>query len=259
VTTALAELVVRHTRRHMPTRRVAVDDAYLPAGGAAHGPLLLGAVVAEFIGDLHVEDRAPFARLAREAREGLLVPRIAMRYRLQTDTHGLDRSRHRIVIEHGRLVLELDTHGRAEPQILASVMAAAALGTQGRELGVRAIEASMRRPGELPEGLGVRRLADGRHGPIPIVGRPGRAAPGSDRPRSWAGVAAEHRWAMEVLGMRAGAEVHRDDVVARFRRLVRNVHPDHGGAAVGAAERIAELREARERLLAGATGLAERR
>ena len=33
------------------------------------------------------------------------VPRISLRYRLQTDVHGLDRSRHRIVSEGGRLVL----------------------------------------------------------------------------------------------------------------------------------------------------------
>ena len=38
----LAELNVRHTRRHMPTRRVALDGAYLPASGPAHGIALLG-------------------------------------------------------------------------------------------------------------------------------------------------------------------------------------------------------------------------
>ena len=37
----------------------------------------------------------------------------------------------------------------------------------------------------------------------------------------------------------------------RFRRLLRTAHPDHGGESVGAAERIAELTEARELLLAG--------
>ena len=35
----LAELNVRHTRRHMPTRRVALDGAYLPTSGPAHGAL----------------------------------------------------------------------------------------------------------------------------------------------------------------------------------------------------------------------------
>jgi curved DNA-binding protein CbpA len=54
---------------------------------------------------------------------------------------------------------------------------------------------------------------------------------------------------MEVLGLRAGMAVDRADVQARFRRLVRQAHPDHGGAHVGAAERLAELAEARELLL----------
>jgi curved DNA-binding protein CbpA len=38
-------------------------------------------------------------------------------------------------------------------------------------------------------------------------------------------------------------------VQKRFRRLVRLAHPDHGGGSAGAAERIAELTEARELLL----------
>ena len=42
----LAELNVRHTRRHMPTRRVALDHAYLPTSGPAHGATLIAAVVA---------------------------------------------------------------------------------------------------------------------------------------------------------------------------------------------------------------------
>ena len=55
-------------------------------------------------------------RLVDVARRGLTVPRIALRYRLQRDTHGLDRSRHRITsaaVERGSLrpVLELDLHG----------------------------------------------------------------------------------------------------------------------------------------------------
>src|SRR3954465_1264559 len=43
----LAELTVHHTRRHMPTRRVALGEQYLPMTGAAHGAGLLAAGVAE--------------------------------------------------------------------------------------------------------------------------------------------------------------------------------------------------------------------
>jgi len=44
--------------------------------------------------------------------------------------------------------------------------------------------------------------------------------------------------------------VDREDVQSRFRRLVRLAHPDHGAEHERAAERLAELAEARELLLA---------
>jgi hypothetical protein len=173
----LAELNIRHTRRHQPTRRVALGDHYLPTSGPAYGAVLLGAVVAENLDGLDDEQRDLLPRLLADAEDGLNVPRIALRHRLQTDTHGLDRSRHRIVAR--------------------------------------------------PNGDG---------GDIEV--------------EAWRGVPAERRWAMEVLGVRAGARVDREDVQRRFRRLLRLAHPDHGAADMGAAERIAELAEARELLLA---------
>ena len=81
----LAELNIRHTRRHMPTRRVAVDDGYLPTSGPAFGGVLIGAVVAECVPGLDEEQVDALARLVDVARSGnLTVPRIALRYRLQT-------------------------------------------------------------------------------------------------------------------------------------------------------------------------------
>jgi hypothetical protein len=248
----LAELNVRHTRRHQPTRRVALDDGYLPTSGPAYGSVLLGAVVAEYVDGVDEEQRDVLPRLLEDARDGLVVPRIALRYRLQIDTHGLDRSRHRIVAEGGRLVLELDAHGRAAPQVLGAVMAAAAMTASARRLAFRAIESAAARPGALPRGLEVRRLFEGVPGLRPYA--PG-AAPsangnGANGDRAeWRGVPAERRWAMEVLGLGAGMAIERDEVQRRFRRLVRLAHPDHGAASWGAAERIAELAEARELLL----------
>jgi hypothetical protein len=245
----LAELLVRHTRRHMPTRRVAVGEAYLPTGGPAYGAVLLGAVVAECLPELDAEQAELLPRLVDDARDGLAVPRIAMRYRLQTDTHGLDRSRHRIVADGTRTVLELDRHGRSDPQVIGAVMAAAALPPSGRAVAFRAIRDAVRRPGVLPAGMEVRRL---------LLGLPGAAPPpvgawgaGGDRSGSsgWAGISADQRWAMEVLGLRADAALDRADVQARFRRLVRLAHPDHGAERRGAAQRLAELTEARTVLL----------
>jgi hypothetical protein len=253
----LAELNVRHTRRHMPTRRVALGDHYLPTSGPAYGAALLGAVAADSVLGLDFEQHDLLARFLDDARAGLSVPRIALRYRLQTDVHGLDRSRHRILGEgtlpggagRARVVLELDVHGRAAPQLIGAVMAAAAMPPSGRRVAFRAIEVALSRPGVLPEGLEVRRLHEGVPGARPFAPGFGRngARPPVDR---WRNVPAERRWAMEVLGLGAEMSVERDDVQRRFRRLVRVAHPDHGGVATGAAERIAELAEARELLLA---------
>jgi curved DNA-binding protein CbpA len=54
---------------------------------------------------------------------------------------------------------------------------------------------------------------------------------------------------MEVLGLSADMVIVHTDVQARFRRLARLAHPDHGASPDGAAERLAELSEARELLL----------
>ncbi len=251
----LAELTVHHTRRHMPTRRVALGEQYLPMTGAAHGAGLLAAVAAEHVIALDDEQAEELPRLLFAInRHGIEVPRIALRHRLQTDLHGLDRSRHRLLEEEGRLIVELDVHGAPAPQMLGAILAAGSLGSSVRTRAVRAIEAAVANPGMIPEPFLVRRLAAG----IPIL-RPPRAGVGPVEQAfsemdsgSWVGVPAERRWAMEVFGLGAEMDVQRRDVQRRFRRLLRLAHPDQGGESDGAAERIAELTEAREVLLADA-------
>jgi hypothetical protein len=247
----LAELNVRHTRRHQPTRRVALGDAFVPVGGPAYGAVLLGALVAECFDDLDDDQAEQLPALLADARRGpLRVPRIALRFRLQTDTHALDRSRHRIVAETDAVVLELDRHGRGAPQLVAAVAALAALDDQARRVAFRAVDAARAAPGKMPEGLRVRRLWEGVAGAVPLAGTILRSG---DVGGSWDGVPSERRWAMEVLGFRAGAAVTRTEVQRRFRRLVRAAHPDHGAAAVRAAEQLAELAAARAVLLAFAS------
>jgi hypothetical protein len=252
----LAELNVRHTRRHMPTRRVALDGAYLPATGPAHGVALLAAVVATNLTAVDPDLRELLARLLRDARRGLAIPRIALRHRLQYDVHGLDRSRHRMLGEEGKLVVELDIHGAPIPQVLGAVMGAAALHLSAREVALDAIRSVVEgRWGGLAPEVELRVVAEAMWNGI----RPPLAAAGEWRlggpPEEllWRGVGPDQRWAMEVLGLRAGRGVERDDVNRRFRRLLRDAHPDSGGASAGAASRIAELTEARTILMAVAT------
>lgn len=245
----LAELTVRHTRRHMPTRRVALDHAYLPMTGAGHGALLLSSVISEWVTALDDEQTEMLPRLLDDARRGLHVPRIALRYRLQTDLHGLDRSRHRVLGEDGRVIVELDVHGAAVPQILGSVLAVGAMNALSRETAIRAIRAVVDRRFRFPDGVLLRRLEFGipQEAP-PLAGTHWTRG----RPReedAWSGVPSERRWAMEVLGLRGGMTLDRDDISRRFRRLLRDAHPDHGGERAEAAERIAELTEARDLLM----------
>ncbi|MGZ4691808.1 MAG: J domain-containing protein [Acidimicrobiia bacterium] len=251
----LAELNIRHTRRHMPTRRVALDASYLPMNGSAHGAALLMAVVAENILGLDDEQRELLPKFMKSAADGFNVPRIGLRYRLQTDVHGLDLSRHRLLEDSGMLVVELDVHGAPAPQVIGSIMAAAAMGATTRRKALLGIEAAIAQPGVIPEPLLVRRLLHGVPSERPPLAAAGPVGPinGVTLPDAarWAGIPSERRWAMEVLGLGADMTVDRVDVQKRFRRLIRTAHPDHGGAPVGAAERIAELTEARELLLEG--------
>ncbi len=259
----LAELNIRHTRRHMPTRRVAVGDAYLPTGGAANGARLLASIVAEQLHGLDDEQLDLLPRFLADARKGLTVPRIALRYRLQTDTHGLDRSRHRLLDEHGGAVFELDVHGHPAPQVLGAVLAAASLPPSARRITFDAIDRAVHSRLR-PDGIGLRLLIDGVPGARGFL--PGWMPTGTDAfahaadadALLWREVPAERRWAMEVLGLRPGMPLERRDVQQRFRRLVRLAHPDQGGARDAAAERLNELSEARDLLLGGLTADGQR-
>jgi hypothetical protein len=126
-------------------------------------------------------------------------------------------------------------------------MAASQLPSSGRTVAFRFVDAALARPGFLPEGLEVVRRHQGLPGVRPP--HPGITARVGATPDDWAGIPSERRWAMEVLGLHAGHAIERDDVQRRFRRLIRLAHPDHGAESRGAAERMAELAEARELLL----------
>jgi hypothetical protein len=246
----LAELTVRHTRRHMPTRRVALESAYIPTSGPRHGLALLGAVVEEFLPALAEEQLDPYVRLVDESRAGLLVPSIAVRHRLQTDLHGLDRSRHRLIGEAGRIVIELDVHGAPIPQLLGAVLAVAQLPLTARGVAARSLREVIDGRRTVADDVEIRRQTHWHPGVRPPLA--GVRWQPADLPgeREWRGVPADQRWAMEVLGMRATTVVTRGEVNRRYRRLLRDAHPDHGGAGDAAAERIAELAEARSLLLA---------
>ena len=58
-----------------------------------------------------------------------------------------------------------------------------------------------------------------------------------------------HHWALELLGLPTDGTAPKKEIQRRFRRLLRDAHPDHGADSAVAAQRIAELTEARRILI----------
>lgn len=230
----LAELEVFHSRPIAPTRRVAVGSSNLPTSPSpGFGGLLLGAVAATFIVDMNPDLLGDLVRLSHQVEAGQRIAQPRLRHRLQDDRVGLSRCRHRLSGTGEKLDFDLDHHGSAEPNVLATVYAA----------------------GELPEDVRAGVFAclrrsftwRGNLGPefVEYVSESGTSS-------HWSTLGGRDplMWALDIMGMAPGA-AERKAVQNRFRQLVRDAHPDHGGASLDAAQRISELTEARRILLHG--------
>jgi hypothetical protein len=253
----LAELDIRHTRRHLPTRRVALAHARLPMSPTPYGAVLVGAVVSDNVGELDDELRDDLDRLIAAARSGhIRVPSGALRHRVQHDLHGLARSRHRLVGDDGLLVAELAVHGsNPAAQVIGALLGVARMAPHPRLVALRSVERALQRPGSFPDDLVVRHLTQIEHtDPLGLGLAGAHELPDGwfvdpDLEEQWRGFGAEERWAMETLGFSPDVLPVATEVQRRFRRLVTFAHPDHGGTADDAASRIQELGEARRMLL----------
>lgn len=210
-----------------PTRRLALGRSELPADPApGYGGALLGGVAARFAGQLTDEQRADLDDLIDDlfAERRIVQPRA--RYRLQSDRVGLRRCRHHLVADGSELAFRFDAD-RAHPvqHLLGAIYAAASAGST---LLIQCVQAGLEwdRP---PDRRFIAALASGSVS----------AGLGVDRVG----------WARGVLRL-DGRVVERRDVQRAFREQLRSVHPDHGADGMGAADRIAELNEARRILLA---------
>lgn len=258
----LAELNIRHTRLHMPTRRVAMDPSYLPTSIGSAGPALISAVSTEFIRRIGKEKHKEIENLLSIISEDALeIPSIHLQHRLQLDTHGLDRSRHRLLDDGSGIIAEIDVHARPETQVLGMLMAISQIPILDRDPYMSSFRKAMKRRGAQARGLRVRLLEKGIVGERPDMARPAEAVGGvrsdlggwDEQERwiqeAWIGVDVDFRWAMEVLGMGPDVKLNRKEIQRRYRRLLRSAHPDHGGELEGAADRISRLGEARALLL----------
>ncbi|MEZ5141710.1 MAG: hypothetical protein R2726_04210 [Acidimicrobiales bacterium] len=247
----VAELEVWHSRPIAPTRRVALGKATLPVDPPpGYGGILLGGIVGSHISAIDPDLVPDLLRLMTQVEEGQRVPQPRLRHRLQVDQVGLQRSRLRLVAEGDDLAFAFD-HAHAAPAqlVLGATYAVGRLAPPSR----RAVMATLRRAVTW----------EGAAGPELIA-----ALAGWSRGRDLSRSAFENPvgWALDVLGFsgdgsrdgrrRAGpglgsARPDRSAVTRRFRELLREAHPDHGAESEGAAQRIADLTEARRILLAG--------
>lgn len=229
----LAELDVYLSRPIAPTRRIALGDALLPTAPApGFGGILLGGIAAAFAPDVDDELLEDLDRLIRQLDLGYRVTQPRLRHRLQEDRIGLSRHRHQLHGDGESIRFDLDRTGNPAPHLLAAVYAAARLDAEHRSPVFDAIGRGLRWRGEV-DGRLVEHLS----------GQAGATA-------GWSTLGGRDpiSWALDVLGLAPDA-AERAEVQRRFRELLRAAHPDHGGVATSAADRIQELTEARRILL----------
>ena len=231
----LAEIEIRHSRAVAPTRRVALGPFWLPTEPApGYGGILLGAIVAGHWGDVDPELRDEFLVLLDDLEAGRRIAQPRLRHRFQVDVVGLDRSRHKLVgpadrDRFGDVRFELQGDGRPVPQILGAAYAAGRLHPDAQPR----VFAAMRK---------ATMWGDGASPALASFLTDLNAVP----PTWWRRFSTDERWALEVLGFGPDEDQPgRDEVLQRFRTLLRESHPDHGAEHEGAGQRILELTEAR--------------
>lgn len=233
----VAELDVYHSRPIAPTRRVALgvrDMPVDPAPGA--GGVLLAGIVANSAAGIAPELREDLVNVIDTLAAGGRVVQPRVRHRFQRDLVGLTLSPQRLMAVDGALEFDFeDTLGRPVQLALGAIYAAASLPLTAQPAIFEIIKSS----------LVWEQAVDNRFISF-VMG--GRTAALIDL-RAWNDPVA---WAMEILEIEGDpAEGASKRVVQRrFRTLLREAHPDHGGHRDQAASRIADLSEARRILLA---------
>lgn len=230
----LAELEVFHSRVYSPTRRIAIGARELPLDPApGFGPLLLGGIVAVGAEEFDADDYDALLVLMAQLEHGQRVVQPRIRNRFQTDRHGLARTVCRLAGGGESLEFDFDGNGSPLQMTLAATYAAGQLPLTARPRVFDVLRKALRWRG--PVGPSLITHLSGRFG-----------AP------SWSASAYldPEQWALDLLGIgEKQATPSKREIQRKFRRLIRDAHPDHGAETEGAAQRIAELTEARRILL----------
>lgn len=227
----LAELEVFHTRPAVPTRRVALGHLVLPVDPApGFGGLLLGAVVANHVTGVDPELQADVVRLIRQVERGERIVQPRLRHRFQVDRQGLAVSRHRLIGEGDDIEFDFASTGSDLSQVLGAVYAVERLEMASRRIVAPVLERATRWRGPIGPAL-VAHLAGSTSAALAALADP-------------------LGWAREILGITTDAPLSKREITKQYRRRMRDVHPDHGGAARDAGKAILDLNEARRILTA---------
>jgi hypothetical protein len=234
----VAQLDIHHSRPIAPTRRVALGLRDLPVDPApGAGGVLLAAIVAHNAPRVEPELREDLVSVMDTLAAGGRVVQPRVRHRFQADRVGLTLSRQRLVADGGTLAFDFeDSLGRPVQLTLGAIYAAASLPATARATVFDALQSALvwARP---VDNAFITWMMDGAGASLADL-------------RAWNDPVA---WALEILEIDGSSEdgPSKRVVQRRFRILLREAHPDHGGISAGAASRIAELTEARRILLAG--------
>ena len=233
----LAEMEAFYSRPIAPTRRVALGRLILPCDPApGYGGLLLGGVAARYAPELDEDFHDEVLHLMTELERGRRIAQPRLRHRLQEDRVGLQACSHRLLAVGDGVEFSFDEgKGTAAQQVLCATYAASTVPWAVRSPVMDAVRKGFRWQG----GLGPSLVAH-------LSGRGGAL--------SSTAIGDPVGWALGVLDLRGRVGTtavvpSRKDVQRAFRDRLRTAHPDHGATDDGAAQRIAELTEARRILL----------
>lgn len=235
----LARIDIFHSRAIAPTRRVALGDFTLPVTPPpGFGGILLGGIVAANVAGIDEDLHDELTRLTLDLENGRRIRQPRLRNRLQVDRVGLQRSRFSLLGGGEQLAFDFEQTCTPAQAVLGALYAAGGVDDEHRHVVMATIRRAMRWGGPVGPDL-VARLGGGSGGPF--------AMGAFDNPLEWA---------MEMLGFASPEGISaewtappRREVLARFRQRLSEAHPDHGAAEEGAAQRIADLTEARRILL----------
>jgi hypothetical protein len=248
---SLAELETFCSRPIAPTRRVALGSCVLPVDpGPGFGGILLGGIVARFGRDLDEETIDEVDMLINQLEAGRRIPQPRLRHRLQTDRVGLTRCRHRLVGVGERIEFRFDeVHGTSTQHVLCAVYAAERIPMQFRPIVLETVRAGLGWALECDQRLIAHLTGDHRVN-VGVVGDPILWAMTILDLTDCAVAAATLGRPERGAGAPDGTEApERGEVQRAYRDQLYAAHPDHGGDVACAADRIAELGQARRILL----------